>query len=287
MKIKSNILALCAAAVLLAAAGERGQAQNLFVSSSQGYIYEIAPGGTVSTFVYTGGGPSQMAINSSGNLFVAFDGSIIELTPEGVQSTFATGVSDVGGMTFNTAGDLFVSNFGTGAITEITPAGGKSIFSSGLDDPRGLAFNGQGILYAGTATNITTFGANGQTHSFTAVSGGVGSLAFNSSFDLFAANGTNILEFRPNGSESSFASLPAKTGDDEMAFNNAGDLFVADGPSEASVVEYLPNGTESTFASIFGQANGLAFAVPEPPVRGLLALAVGTAALLARRRHAR
>ncbi len=271
--MKINIMALGAATSLLVTAS--GQAQVLFVSSSQNYIYDLSPGGTIGTFDNLITSPSQMAFNSSGNLFVASDGSIIEITPAGVTSTFATGISDVGGMAFNNAGDLFVSDFGTGIITEITPAGTKGMYSSGLDDPRGLAFSSQRILYVGTATNIATIGANGAAYNFAEVSGGVSSLAFNDNFDLYAGSGKNLLEFTPNGTESTFASLPLNTGDqiEEIAFNGVGNLFVADGTG-GGVLEYAPNGTESSYGSIFGQANGLAFAAPEPRVWGLLAAGV-------------
>lgn len=274
-----------AGAVLLLLAAAIGHAQTLFVSSSQDYIFEVTPGGTVSTFVNSITSPSQMAVNSSGDLFVATDGTIVQITPEGVESPFATGIYDVGGMAFNMDGDLFVSDFGTGTITEITPAGAESTFASGLDDPRGLAFDGQQILYAGTATNITAFGLSGTGRNFATVSGGVGSLAFNANFDLFAGSGTNLLEFTPNGVESTFASLAPLSGNQAMAFNSAGNLFVAaTGPylADDGVLEFAPDGTASTFASIFGNADGLAFAVPEPSALGLLALAlaVGTVGTL-------
>jgi hypothetical protein len=282
MKIK--ILTMCAGTALLAAAS--GQVQNLFVSSLQNDIFEITPGGTVSTFVNSITDPSQMAFNSSGDLFVESEGSIVEITPGGVKSTFATGVSYFyGGMAFNAAGDLFVADE-TGTITEITPTGAKSTFTSGLDDPRGLAFSGQGLLYVGTQTNIMVLNNIGTASTFAAVSGGINSLAFNSTGDLFAENGTNIIEFTPNGkAESTFASISSYAG--QMAFNSAGNLFVAANSNTGGyVLEFAPNGAESTFASILGQTDGLAFQpVPEPSVLGLLG--VGAVALFARARKIR
>jgi hypothetical protein len=251
------------------------RAQNLFVSSSQGFIYEITPGGIVSQFdSRLSGNPSQLALNSSGNLFVEDEGSILEITPAGVMSTFATDLTDMGGLAFNSAGDLFVSDLGanaSGLITEITPNGTKSTFATGLDGPRGLVFDNAGDLFVGTATGIVEFGNNGTTSTFASVSGGVNSLAFNSSLDLFAENGTNILEFAPGGTtRSTFASIPSYQGSGQMAFNSAGNLFVAS--PIGGVLEFTPNGTKSTFASTFGDTDGLAFAVPEPSVLELLGL---------------
>jgi hypothetical protein len=118
--------------VLLMAMG--APAQNLFVSSfTLNKVDEIAPNGTVSTFVTGITDPTYMAFNGAGDLFVASFGTIDEITPGGVKSTFATGLVDIGGLAFNSAGDLFVSDFNvSGSITEFTPGGVESTFASGL-----------------------------------------------------------------------------------------------------------------------------------------------------------
>ncbi len=62
----------------------------------------------------------------------------------------------------------------------------------------------------------------------------------------------------------------------ELAFNNAGDLFVADGVAN-DIHEFTPSGVESTFASGLDNPVGLAFepeSVPEPSALGLLAVGV-------------
>jgi hypothetical protein len=60
-----------------------------------------------------------------------------------------------------------------------------------------------------------------------------------------------------------------------LAFNNAGDLFVANGGAN-DILEITPNGTTSVFATGLDIPVGLAFGgqtlpVPEPSVLGLLA----------------
>jgi hypothetical protein len=96
-----------------------------------------------------------------------------------------------------------------------------------------------------------------------------------------------ITEIAPGDKQSIFA-----TGLDKphaLAFNNAGDLFAANGGGN-DILEFTPNGTESTFATGLDTPVGLAFEgqtlpVPEPPVLGLLA--AGAAALVVRRRRLR
>ena len=63
----------------------------------------------------------------------------------------------------------------------------------------------------------------------------------------------------------------------------AQDLFASD-YDNGNIYAFTPDGTQSTFASGLDNPNGLAFQpVPEPPALGLLA--VGTVALLVRRRR--
>jgi hypothetical protein len=276
-------------------------AQNMFVSSDAAgncKISEISPGGTVSTF-FNGFGatfPGPMAFNSAGDLFVtATDGDIHEITPGGVESTFATGLGTIGGLAFNSSGDLFVSSTIlvngrlSGQIVDITPGGAESTYAAGLS-AGGLAFDSAGDLFVSTGTNITKFTSNGPINNFsTGLAGSFGALAFNNAGDLFAwyapANQSGppaIAEITPNGTSSVFAPAPDQV--KQMAFNSQGILFVAN-VTGADVLEFNSSGTQSTFVSGLGPLEGLAFAVPEPPVFGLLC--AGVTALFLRRRRIR
>ena len=71
-----------------------------------------------------------------------------------------------------------------------------------------------------------------------------------------------------------------------LAFNSAGNLFV--GTEGGLIYEFTPGGVKSTFASGLSNLDqmafqGIALPVPEPSALGLLA--VGTTALLVRRRR--
>jgi hypothetical protein len=180
-------------------------AQNLFVSSiSQSTIYEVTPGGTVSTFVTGIPDPAYMAFNSAGDLFVGSFNSIYEITPGGKTNVIATGISDLGGLAINSAGDLFV---GTAAnITEITPAGVKSVFTTGVSGASGLAINGGGYMFAASGETIWEVSPTGGTAtSFASIPSDSRQLIFGNA-GLLLANQTDdeVLGFNPNGLESVF-----------------------------------------------------------------------------------
>ena len=97
----------------------------------------------------------------------------------------------------------------------------------------------------------------------------------------------DIIEITPGGVQSTFASGLIKV-DGGLAFNSAGNLFVAEYGNglgySGNIVEFTPDRMESTFASGLYAPEALAFQpVPEPSTLGLLA--VGATALLVRRRN--
>jgi hypothetical protein len=83
-------------------------------------------------------------------------------------------------------------------------------------------------------------------------------LAFDSAGNLFEAGyGGNIYEFTLAGAQSTFASgLGHLYG---LAFNSAGDLYVAAGWPSGNIYRFTPQGGSSTFASGLNGPYGLAF----------------------------
>jgi hypothetical protein len=134
---------VCAGAVLLFAAS--AQSQNLFVTDFwSGNVYEFTPGGVRTTFASGFTGPSGLAFNNAGNLFIGneingnlsgtniiYGNSVTEITPDGTQSTFAFPVDEPRGLAFDSAGDLFVANAVPNSVYEIKPDGTQSTFASG------------------------------------------------------------------------------------------------------------------------------------------------------------
>jgi glucose/arabinose dehydrogenase len=131
--------------------------------------------------------------------------------------------------------------------------------------------------------NIYKFTPGGVRSTFATGLAGPWGLAFNSAGDLFVAN--------PGGNDIIKITLDGvqstyATGlfyPNELAFSSAGDLFVADGAAN-NIIKITPSGVQSIFASGLDNPVGLAFQpVPEPSALGLLA--VGAPALLVRRRR--
>jgi sugar lactone lactonase YvrE len=193
--------------------------------------------------------PSDIAFDSSGNLFVVQpgnvgNGSIYEITLQGTQSLFASFLASPISLAFDSQGNLFVGST-SGFIYKFAPDGSKSIFAQGQFSATGLAFDANGNLFA--------------------------------SYLDRSSQSWNIEEFAPNGDESTFATgLNNPVG---LAFDSQGNLFEADEMS-GNIYEFAPDGTRTTFASGFGLPLDVAFApreVPEPS--SLVLLMTGLAAM--------
>ncbi|MFZ1072470.1 MAG: PEP-CTERM sorting domain-containing protein [Verrucomicrobiia bacterium] len=233
----------CAGAIILIAASV--QAQNLFVATSSGDIYEFTPGGT--------------------------------------RSTFATGLAGPVGLAFNSMGDLFYRKLGSRTINEFTPGRGQaSLPPEWLQAESPFTTRAISLKWIGpAATDVSSRGTEREAPlppRWVPVG-----LARNSAGDRFEADfyTGDIYEFTPRGVRSSFAR--GLSGPMGLAFNNAGDLFEADYYS-GDIYEFTPGGTRSTFATGLSGPVELAFQpVPEPSAVGLLA--VGLSGITLSRRH--
>ena len=107
---------------------------------------------TVSTFAVTGLGPSGLAFDKSGNLYVSeFGGNVIDkLSPSGVLTTFATGFNEPLGLAFDESGNLYVADYGNNLIRKINTSGVVTTFAS-IIYPKALVFDASGNLYVATS----------------------------------------------------------------------------------------------------------------------------------------
>ena len=267
---------VCLGAVILICSSAR--AQNLF--EADGNIYEFTSNGVRTTFASGFTGPSSLAFDRTGNLFVAdVSGTIYKFTPAGVRTSFALGLNNPLGLACDSAGNLFVADDGDGTIYKFTPQGARSTFASGLSTCSGLAFDRVGNLFVSADFDAVTQGV-AKVYKFTPegvrsifASGFTGpwSLAFDNAGNLWVADtgdidglGTAIYKVTPSGVRTTFLSWPRDQIDSDggLAFDSAGNLFVTDGLS-GSILKFTPSGVRSTFAS--GGGVSLAFQPTTPP----------------------
>src|SRR5262245_50407407 len=164
------------------------------------------------------------ARGSAQNLFVADGVNIVEFTSNGARNIFASGLS--GAIAFDKAGNLFVAN-GAGKIYKLTPNGVRTTFASGLDYPIALAFDSAGNLFVTTGVV--------------------------DDYDQVIINGSGkIHKVTPSGVRTTFATgLDILT---DLAFDSAGNLFVANESTTSAIYKFTPAGVRSTFASgLIGQ----------------------------------
>ena len=251
---------------------------NLFVGAlKQGVIFEFSSTDdiifTESTF--TGlAGPETMVFDSSGNLFVS-NGSaktIKKITPSGVKTTFASDI-DVAGMAFDPFGNLFVSqknndpDASDGAILQFAPDGSRKVFVPHLSNPQGLAFDSAGNLYVAAPSRnaILKFSPDGRQTIFGSGLTKPHRLAFDELGFLWATDPTgNLWVVFPSGVVVLFDTStadPELTGLNDLAFDEAGNLFLTAGNSVVEIDSTLT--TLFTVASIPKGAGGIAV---EPPL---------------------
>ena len=256
---------------------------NLFVSDlGNRTIRKITPAGDVTTFAGTVGkcgsadgvgtatqfcGPTRLAMDASGNLFVADSGNytIRKITPAAVVTTVADTVGEcgdvdgigatarlcfTGGLAIDTSGNLLVTDEQKNTVRTITPAGvvttlaGRAAVSGSTDGtgavalfagPRGIAVDRSGNIFVADRGN--------QTIRQITSAGIVSTLAG-------AANNCGSTDGL--GSVARFC-LP--TG---LTIDASGKLFVTDA-QESTVRRITPTGVVSTVAgaaAVFGSSDG-------------------------------
>lgn len=280
---------LFSAAVFLGAAiliCSGASAQNMFVSGTgygpgekitRGEIFKFSWDGMQSIFASGLNSPGDLAVDSTGNLFVVdqvcgelFCDTVIykmsgpTLPPSG-SAYFATGLSYPSYLAVDKAGNLFVADYNRGVIYQYKPTGSHAIFASGLYHPVGMAFDSAGILYVADNSignlhqgSIYKFKPDGSRTAIAALELGdrPTDLALDSMGNLYMAdlNG-KIYKYNLSGllrphSRTTFGSVSNRA--QSLAFDAAGNLFVVDAGdangSDNAIFKFTPQGTRSTFA---------------------------------------
>ena len=234
-------------------------------------IRKISPGGDVTDFsgvpvisgttdsngsaaTYTS--PSGVAVDGSGNVYVADEGSdtIREITPGHVVTTIA-GSPDVTGTTdtSSTTSALFDSP----AAVAVDSSGNVYVADMGNDTIREISTSGTVTTIAGIAGVSGTADATGTS---SALFNGPSGIAVDGRGNVYIADtGNHTIRIIPNGGQvTTIAGAPGVSGTSDgyqgaaqfegpngLAVDHNGDLFIADGPAD-TIREMTPDGTVAT-----------------------------------------
>jgi hypothetical protein len=161
-----------------------------------------------------GPGPGGIAFDSAGNLYEAqgANNTVEKFDSSGTRTVFAGGLNDPSDLAIDSSNNLYVSGqngFGQNTILKITPLGVVTGFGTltpgGPSFPIGLAFDSAGNLYAANAGNrtIEKFNASGVGTVFASIlspTGWPSGLAFDSSGNLYVCViGEGIEKFNSSG----------------------------------------------------------------------------------------
>ena len=157
------------------------------------------------------------------------------------------------------AQNLFVESGGN--IFEFTPGGAQSTFASGLS-PDGLAFNSAGDLFEADTAAATFMNSRRAERKAPLPPGWLILLDWPLTARAICLRRLTTATFMNSRRAERKAPLPPGWMDAVgLAFNSAGNLFVANWPEfpPGNIYEFTPGGAQSTFASGLNNPAGLAF----------------------------
>ena len=112
---------------------------------------------TVAAIGATWKAPGAIAVDESGNTYVADGGKIYETAPGGTPAVVASGFSDPTAVVVDGAGSLYVGDSGNNQVVEVpyfnSAYGTPIVLATGLSGATGLALDGSGDLYIADSGN--------------------------------------------------------------------------------------------------------------------------------------
>ena len=209
-----------------------------------------------------GGGPFGVAIDGSGNLYIADrrNDAVEKVTPSGSLAVIAGGRGPVGpgpaadssvgaqGVAVDGSGDLYIADQKNDVVEKVTPSGTLSIIAGVPGQP--------GVPTAGPATSSNL--------------GGLFGVAVDGSGNVYIADFVNdvVEKVTPSGTLSIFAGVPGQSGvptvgpatsseldsPSGVAVDGSGNVYIADSGNDV-VEQVTPSGALSIIAGVPGQSN--------------------------------
>jgi sugar lactone lactonase YvrE len=234
------------------------------------YVVNVSSNGTPTVTIYSQGklhrtisrglsGPSDLAFDRAGNLYVANEGcpsidcypnqkpsTVTVYAPgsESVRRTITAGLTLPTALAFDGFGNLYVANNGGNTVTVYAPRSKNVLrtISQGVQFPTALAFDNKGNLYVANQGNngfntITVY-APGKTTVMRTISHGIFfpvALAFDASENLYVVNcgrcyggssGDSVTVYA-RGSNVLMRTLSDVSTPHALTFDDSGDLYVA------------------------------------------------------------
>ncbi len=254
--------ALIAATLILAPPARADWA--LYVSSyGNNKIIKYNTNGVATVFATNGvngvlSEPNGLAFDDLENLYVANAGNntIEKYDPQGNGTLFAaSGGSAPNGLAFDGHERLLVANSVGENIYRITNSSGQgSVFASGLavlDEPQGMAFDNLGNLWVANPNGgwIEKFDPQGngmKVYSTNLAS--ISCIVFDTAGNLYVDGGNQVVKFDTQGNRTTFASGGGLSTAKGMAFDSAGNMYVASFGS-SSIQKVDPQGHVTSFAT--------------------------------------
>ena len=191
-----------------------------------------SPGGARAPLLFSQ--PTSLAVDQTGNVYVATNTLLQKITPEGIVSTLGSGYTDGSAVALDRAGNVYYTWGST--INKVTPAGTVTTLA-------GMNIAGAGDHYAdGTGTNARFDYPGG--------------LAVDETGNVFVADSGNskIRKITPDGVVTTLPvtiNLRAPYNTGGLALDGDGNLYVTD-PWNATVYRITPAGTVSVLGGLEG-----------------------------------
>lgn len=195
--------------------------------------YDLVNGTFLRSILNTG--PTAMAINGRGNLFVAnFQANAVSVYAPGATSPWRVitqGLDGPRALAFDRSGDLYVANNLGKSVTVYAPGSGTVLrtITDRVNGPEALVFSKAGYLFVGNngSSQITVYRPSGELIRTIITHNGPLALAFGRTGYLFSVNNFNVTVYKPGGTTpyrtiTDGISLPST-----LAFDNGGNLYVA------------------------------------------------------------